>query len=268
MNVVITGSTKGIGLGLARDFLKRNHNVMISSRGEDAVKAALATLAGCGAGKAAGCAADISNPADARQLWDRAIATFGSVDIWINNAGVTNRKAPFVELADEQIATVIATNINGVMNGCKVAITGMLAQGHGTIFNMEGFGSDGLTGPGMSVYGTTKCAVRYFTKALIKDCKDTPLVIGLMSPGVVVTDLLVRDLYQVGSSEFEKRRRFMNIFADHVETVTPFLVEGALAARKTGVAVRWMSPAQALPRLVKSLFVKRDLFGDGNATRA
>lgn len=268
MNVVITGSTKGIGLGLAREFLGRNHNVMVSSRGEEAVRAALATLAGCGPGKAAGCAADVANPADAKRLWERAVAAFGTVDIWINNAGITNPKAPFANLTDEQIASVIGTNINGVMNCCKVAIPGMLAQGRGTIFNMEGFGSDGLTDAGMSVYGTTKCAVRYFTKALVKDYKDTPLVIGLMSPGIVVTDLLVRDLYKPGSPEFEKRRRFLNILADRVETVTPFLVDGALAARKTGVAVRWMTPAQALPRLLKSLFVKRDLFSDGDASRA
>jgi NAD(P)-dependent dehydrogenase (short-subunit alcohol dehydrogenase family) len=241
---------------------------MISSRGDEAVRAALATLTGTGSGTVAGCAADVTVPADARRLWDRAVAALGSVDIWINNAGITNRKAPFAELADEQIASVIATNLNGVMNCSKVAIAGMLAQGRGTLFNMEGFGSDGLTDAGMSVYGTTKCAVRYFTKALIKDYKDTPLVIGLMSPGIVVTDLLVRDLYKPGSPEFEKRRRFLNILADHVETVAPFLVEGALAARKSGLAVRWMTPAQAVPRLLKSLFVKRDLFGDGNPSRA
>ncbi len=221
-----------------------------------------------GSGKVAGCAADVAQPADAKKLWDRAVGAFGGVDIWINNAGMTNRKAPFANLPDEQIAMVIATNLNGVMNCCKVAIAGMLAQGRGTVFNMEGFGSDGLTDAGMSVYGTTKCAVRYFTKALIKDYKDTPLVIGLMSPGIVVTDLLVRDLYKPGSPEFEKRRRFLNILADRVETVVPFLVDGALAARRTGVAVRWMTPAQAVPRLLKSLFVKRDLFGDGNVSRA
>ena len=93
-------------------------------------------------------------------------------------------------------------------------------------------------------------------------------MIGLMSPGIVVTDLLGRDLYNPGSPEFEKRRRFLNILADRVETVVPFLVDGALAARRTGVAVRWMTPAQAVPRLLKSLFVKRDLFGDGNVSRA
>jgi NAD(P)-dependent dehydrogenase (short-subunit alcohol dehydrogenase family) len=254
--------------GKAPEYLQRNHNVMVSSRGEDAVRAALATLAGFGPGKAAGCAADVASPADARRLWEQAVAAFGTVDIWINNAGITNPKAPLANIADEQIARVIATNINGVMNCCKAAIPGMLAQGRGTIFNMEGFGSDGLTDAGMSVYGTTKCAVRYFTKALMKDYKDTPLVIGLMSPGIVVTDLLVRDLYKPGSPEFEKRRRFLNILADRVETVAPFLVDGALAARKTGVAVRWMTPAQAVPRLLKSLFIKRDLFGDGNASRA
>jgi len=260
VNIVITGSTKGIGFGLAREFLRRNHNVMVSSRSEAAVAAALQALSTSGSGRAVGCSADVANPGDARRLWERSVAAFGSVDIWINNAGMTNRRAPFADLADDQISAVIATNLNGVMNCCKVAIPGMLAQGRGTIFNMEGFGSDGLTGEGMSVYGATKCAVRYFTKSLVKDYASSPLVIGLMSPGIVVTDLLTRDLYKEGSPEFQKRRRFLNILADRVETVAPFLVDGALAARKSGVAVRWMSPAQALPRLVKSLFVKRDLF--------
>jgi NAD(P)-dependent dehydrogenase (short-subunit alcohol dehydrogenase family) len=260
VNIVITGSTKGIGLGLAREFLRRNHNVMVSSRSEPAVAAALATLAGIGAGRAAGCAADVARLDDVRRLWERSVVEFGGVDIWINNAGITNRRAPFCDLADEQVASVVATNISGVMNCCKVAISGMLAQGKGTIFNMEGFGSDGLSDAGMSVYGTTKCAVRYFTKALIKDYADSPVVIGYMSPGIVVTDLLTRDLYTQGSPEFEKRRRFLNILADRVETVVPFLVDGALAAGKSGVAVRWMSPFQALRRLVWSLFVKRDPF--------
>ena len=91
---------------------------------------------------------------------------------------------------------------------------------------MEGFGSDGLSQPGMSVYGATKYAVRYLTKALVKENQGTPLVIGYMSPGIVVTDLLTRDLYAPGSAEFDQRRRFLNILADRVDTVAPFLVQG------------------------------------------
>ena len=268
MNIVITGSTKGIGLGMAREFIQRGHNVLVSSRREDAVRAAVAELAAIRAGTAAGCAADVANPADVRRLWERAVSTFGSVDIWINNAGITNRRASLQTLPDEQIATVVGTNLLGLLNCCKVAIAGMLAQdngqgsgkGRGKIFNMEGFGSDGLSQPGMSVYGATKYAVRYLTKALVKENQGTPLVIGYMSPGIVVTDLLTRDLYEPGSAEFDQRRRFLNILADRVETVAPFLVQGALSAEKSGVAVRWMTPVQAVGRLVKSLFVKRDVF--------
>lgn len=264
MNIVITGSTKGIGLGMAREFVQRGHNVLVSSRREEAVQAAVAELSAIRAGAAAGCAADVANPADVRRLWAQAVSAFGSVDIWINNAGMTNRRASLQALPDEQIATVVGTNLLGLMNCCKVAIAGMLAQdqgkGRGKIFNMEGFGSDGLSQPGMSVYGATKYAVRYLTKSLVKENQGTPLVIGYMSPGIVVTDLLTRDLYAPGSAEFDQRRRFLNILADRVETVAPFLVQGALAAEKSGAAVRWMTPPQAVGRLVKSLFVKRDLF--------
>ncbi len=269
MNIVITGSTKGIGLGMAREFVQRGHNVLVSSRREEAVRAAVAELVAIRAGAAAGCPADVADPADARRLWEQAVSAFGSVDIWINNAGMTNRRASLPELPDEQIAMVVGTNLLGVLNCCKVAIGGMRSQGggqgHGKIFNMEGFGSDGLSQPGMSVYGATKYAVRYLTKALVKENQGTPLIIGYMSPGIVVTDLLTRDLYEPGSAEFNQRRRFLNILADRVETVAPFLVQGALDARKSGVAVRWMTPGQALPRLLKSLFVKRDLFGKADA---
>jgi short-subunit dehydrogenase len=166
----------------------------------------------------------------------------------------------FEQIPDAKIACVVATNLTGVMNGCKVAIEGMLAQGKGRIFNMEGFGSDGLKQPGMAVYGATKSAVRYFTRALVAEYRDTPLVIGTMSPGIVITDLLMRDLYDVNSPEFARRRRFLNVLADTVDTVAPHLVRGALAATRTGADVRWMGPAQATGRLIKSLFVKRDPF--------
>ena len=267
MNVVITGSTKGIGLGMAVEFIRRGHNVAVSSRGTEAVDSALEQLGSEGPGKAVGLAADVSNIDDLRALWKHAAGNFGSVDIWINNAGITNQRDNLSDLPAEQITSVVTTNVTGMMNGCKVAIEGMLAQGSGKLFNMEGFGSDGMVQEGMGVYGASKRALRYFTKSLVQEYKDSGLIIGYMSPGIVVTDLLTRDLYDVNSPEFEKRKKFLNILADKVETVTPFLVEGALKASKNGAAVRWMSGGQALGRVIKSLFVKRDLF-DNSAQQA
>ena len=260
MNVVITGSTRGIGLGMAREFVTRGHNVVVSSRRPAAVEAAVRELARLGPGKATGSAADVANIADVRALWDHATEAFGPVDMWINNAGLTNRKLNLDQVPDEQIVTVVETNVLGLMNCCKVAIGGMLAQGKGKIFNMEGFGSDGFIKPGMSVYGATKSALNYFTKSLVKEYKDTPLIICYMSPGIVVTDLLTKDLNDVNSEEFQKRKGLMNIVADRVETVAPFLVDGALKADKSGSAVRWMSVWQLMGRFIKSPFVKRDVF--------
>jgi len=260
MNVVITGSTRGIGRGMAREFVQLGHNVVVSSRGQAAVDAAVAELNAIGPGSVSGMAADVANIDQVRALWQHALQAFGSVDIWINNAGVTNRKLNIDEVPDDQIVKVVETNVIGLMNCCKVVIGGMLQQGSGKIFNMEGFGSDGFIKPGMSVYGATKSALNYFTKSLVKEYKDSPLVICYMSPGIVVTDLLTKDLNDANSEEFQQRKGLMNIVADRVETVAPFLVKGALAANKSGSAVRWMSIWQLLGRFIKSPFVKRDVF--------
>ena len=87
MNVVITGSTQGIGLGMSREFLQRGHNVMISSRRPEAVDEVVADLRvdfpDC---EIAGRVCDVAEYTQIQNLWDRALEAFGSVDIWVNNA--------------------------------------------------------------------------------------------------------------------------------------------------------------------------------------
>jgi NAD(P)-dependent dehydrogenase (short-subunit alcohol dehydrogenase family) len=263
MNIVVTGSSKGIGFGIARELAKRGHNVFVSSRRSDAVDKAVAALNGLGGGKAAGYAADVAKIDEVRALWDAAAKAFGRVDVWINNAGITNLSRKLHEVPDDHIVNVVNTNVVGLMNGCKVAIGGMLAQGGGKVFNMEGFGSDGITGVGLVPYGATKYAVRYITKALVKEYKDTPLVIGYLSPGIVVTEFVTKDLYGGDEAALEKRKKFLNILADRVETVTPFLAEAVLRIDKSGGAARWLSTPKFLGRLVGSLFKKRDPFAEG-----
>ncbi len=260
MNIVITGSTKGIGFGLAAEFVAQGHNVVISSRQAAAVEAALVQLRQIGTGKVEGCAADVSRIDDLRGLWAQAIAAFRSVDIWVNNAGISNRRLSLAELPAEQIESVVSTNLIGLINGSKVAVEGMLVQGSGKIFNMEGFGSDGLIAAGISVYGTTKRGVRYFTKSIAREYRASPLVIGLVKPGVVVTELLTKGLYETGSDMFEQRKRFLNIVADRVETVAPILTKAMLTADKTGKSIKAVTAWQILARFVCSPFVKRDVF--------
>lgn len=259
MNVVITGSTKGIGFGMAREFLKRGHKVVISSRGQPAVDAAIAELsAEYPAEHIAGQPCDVADYEQVKQLWDAGIKAFGSIDYWINNAGRDGIQKMFAEMPPEDYAATINTNLIGVMHCNRVALAGMLRQGGGRIWNMEGFGSNGQTMVKYGPYGASKYALRYFTKVMVKECEGTPVEMCYLSPGMVLTDMLASPEAQA-DPDWERKKRVYNILADTVDTVTPWLVENMLASKGNGVAVRWLTTPKVIGRFLKSRFVKRDI---------
>ena len=261
-SVVITGSTRGIGLGLAEAFLELGCRVTVSGRGAEGVEAAVALLAGRhGVDRVHGHPCDVTQLDQVQALWDAALARWGRVDIWINNAGVSHRRANLWELARDEIDAPVATNLLGSLYGCKVATAGMLAQGSGAVYNMEGLGSAGPTVPGVAVYGASKSAVRYLTKALAKEVEGTPVLVGALSPGMVVTDLLTRGA-QDDPARFERAKRVFNILADLVETVTPWLAERALANTRNGATIAWLTTPKSAWRFLAAPFRRRDLFGE------
>jgi NAD(P)-dependent dehydrogenase (short-subunit alcohol dehydrogenase family) len=258
--VVITGSTRGIGWGLAQEFRKRGWNVVVSGRTQAAVVETIARLqTSPGSGGVAGAACQVADPEQVQGLWDAAAAAFGRVDIWINNAGVTGPKKMVWELSQAEMQPVIDTNLWGSIHGTRVPLAGMTAQGAGKIFNFEGFGSDGMSAPGLTMYGTTKRAIRYFHKAMVKELKGSPVMLGVISPGIVITDLIT-DSKDHDPAKWEKTKKFYNILADKVETVAPFIVEGVIAASTPGAAVRWLTTPKAIGRFLMAPFRKRDLF--------
>ena len=260
--VVITGSTRGIGRGLADNFLANGCAVVISGRQQAVVDAVVSELGERhGADRVAGSACEITDAAQLQALWDVAASRFGSVDIWINNAGVSAPRKPLHETDPLDIARVVDINLGGLLQANRTALRGMLGQGRGQIWNMEGFGSGGQVQPGMCVYGATKRAVNYINKALQKEIKDTGVQVCTLSPGIVVTDLLVGD-YDTSSAEWEKSKKIFNILGDKVETVTPFLVQGILKADKSGAKVAWLTGGKAFRRFMAAGFNKRDLFSD------
>jgi NAD(P)-dependent dehydrogenase (short-subunit alcohol dehydrogenase family) len=124
----------------------------------------------------------VADYAQVQALWDAALAGLGSVDIWVNNAGADGMKVPFFMMPPDNYVKTINTNVIGLMNGNRVAIPGMYKQGSGMIWNMEGFGSNGSVRPTLSVYGASKYAVAYFTKALAKELGKTPGECRLSEP--------------------------------------------------------------------------------------
>jgi short-subunit dehydrogenase len=262
-SVVITGSTKGIGLGLAKEFLKKGCAVCLSGRNSEKLENEVKNLeAEFGSDKVTGLMCDVTDMDMVRALWDAAKKKYGIVDIWINNAGVTTTKKNILDLDASEIAPVINTNIIGLIYGCQVALRGMMEQGSGQIYNLEGFGSDDMKLPGMTVYGTSKRAVRYFTESLIDETEGLPVQIGTLSPGMVVTDFMLDGLKKIPEEKLIENKMIFNILADKVETVTPFLVEGMLNNNKSGARIAWLTEEKANERFNSDEYINRDLFSE------
>ena len=264
-NVVITGSTKGIGYGYAVEFAKRGCNVCITGRNDGDLNSALEALRNQfkGAVRVIGYACDVAKADRVQAVWDGAHRDFGSIDIWINNAGFARSGVTLLQLTPAEIKTMIDSNVIGTINGSQTALRGMAAQGHGHIYNTLGGGHDGRVVPGMIGYSTTKRAVRYFTDSLIDELKDSVVKVGKISPGVNISEGMIREVTALSPAERKRMLWPLNILGDYVETTTPWLVERILedvAAGRSGTHIAWMTTGKLLGRILSAPFKKRDLF--------
>lgn len=269
--IVITGSTRGLGLGLAGEFLKRGCAVVVSGRTPAAVDNAVQQLStgrsteqsvNGGADRVLGQPCDVTVYGQVQSLWEAARGRFGRVDVWINCAGLAHADIVFWDQPPERYPNVVMTNVVGTMYGCRVALTGMLAQGGGAIYNVEGFGSRGRLQHGLSIYGSTKAAIHFLTRSLQLEAKDLPVMVGAISPGMLITDLLIGQ-YQGRPAEWERAKRVFNALADRVETVAPFVADKVLTGE---TPIIWLTPAKVMYRLLVARFKKRDLFEEAGKT--
>ncbi|WML51112.1 SDR family oxidoreductase [Neobacillus sp. PS3-12] len=252
-HVVITGSTRGIGFGLATEFLKAGCKVTINGTTQESVDKALINLQEYIPDNVIGFPARVEELDDVEKLWDYSQKHFGKVDIWINNAGIDQDRKLFWEMGQAEYEKVIRTNLLGVLNGSNVAFRHMLEYGDGQIFNMEGFGSNGMMREKMTIYGTSKSAISYFTRSLALEAKNTNVKVGTLSPGMVATDFLRKSLD-------EQNRKIYNILGDKVEPVTQFLAKRILNNQKNGANIQWLTKPKVMWRFMSSPFVKRDIF--------
>lgn len=260
MNIVITGSTKGIGFGLAREFASQGHAVVISGRSQQSVDDAVLSLTAATAEKPVrnifGAPCDVSQHSEVQALWDFAASKMGGVDIWINNAGLARTVWPIAQTPADEVHAMVTTNMLGMIYGSQVAVNGFLTAGKGKLFNMLGGGSDGETFPNMGVYGTTKRGLDYFTNALVKENKDTELIIGKIRPGMIITEGVIREAKE-DLENFQKSRKMMNNLVDTIETVAPYLVQEILNTKKSGTKIRWLNGKKIGMRMLKARFKER-----------
>jgi NAD(P)-dependent dehydrogenase (short-subunit alcohol dehydrogenase family) len=262
-NVVITGSTKGIGRGLAEEFVRRGHNVTVSSRHQADAERVARELTAIGPGKATGTQCDVGVRHQVQALWDHAASSFGSVDIWINNAGYATARFLVHELPEELVHTLIDSNLKGAVFGSQVAVNGMRAQGHGALYNMLGgsFQGNRLT-PSMGVYSATKSGIWRLTKYLLEENKGQGLMIGSISPGMLISDNWFEEQKHLSEDEWLQIKPLLNTLCDHVETAAPWIVEQVLANERYGKRIAWLTGGKIMRRFfqAKVLGRQRDLF--------
>ena len=259
-HVVITGSTRGIGLCMAREFLKAGCCVTVSGRSDASFGAAREEFSAYG-DRVLYVPCDVRRFGELERLWDESAARWGRIDIWINNAGKSAPYAFVHETAPDAADAVIETNLKGVIYGSRVAAKHMLVQGGGSIWNMEGLGSNGMIQLRTVLYGTTKCAITYFTKGLAKELEGTPVTAGRLSPGMMLPDFITKtpDGEPSPVLRTERFRKVFNTLGDRPETVAAFFVPRMLSNTKNGAQLVWLTGRKALARFAVAMFRNRNL---------
>jgi len=186
--IVITGATSGIGLATAREAARHGATVVVSSRDEPDLVEVVGDLRSRGA-KASHFAADVGDPDAMRRLADHAVAEFGRIDTWVNNAGTSiYGRIEDIPLVDAE--RMFRTNYWGVVNGSLAAVPHLRANG-GTLINLGSEVSETAI-PLQGHYVASKHAVKGFTDTLRLELEKegAPIVVTLIQPAAIDTQFL------------------------------------------------------------------------------
>ena len=263
--VVITGSARGLGYEMAKVFKKNNVNVILSDLNEESLKNAQKNIEKIKSNSIVDyCVCDVTKIEDINNLIKYGSVKFNNIDIWINNAGVNQPEKAIWELTDKEINIVLDVDLKGTIISSKLVMEYMLKNNiKGAIYNVEGYGSNDAKMLGLSIYGTSKRAITYFTEALAKEneIKNTGILIGKLSPGIMITDFITNAL---GNKETinlsEKTKKVYNILGDYPNVVAEFLVEKILNNTKNDIKIEWLTNKKAAWRFMTAGFNKRDFF--------
>jgi len=196
---VITGGTRGLGLGIARALAQAGAAVVVASRSQKSVDQTVQSIRAEG-GQAGGLAVDVARLEQMEGLANHAISQFGRLDIWVNNAGTAGPYGPTVGFTPQDFYQVVQTNILGVFHGSRTAMQQFLAQRSGKLINVLGQGYN-RPAPWQNAYGASKVWVRSFTLALADETKASGVGVFAFNPGLVLTDLLTHVDVIAGSEE-------------------------------------------------------------------
>jgi 3-hydroxybutyrate dehydrogenase len=198
-SAIITGSTSGIGLGIARAFAKAGMNVMLNGFGDkteiERNRAGLEQEFGVAAVYSG---ADMTRPAEISAMVEEATQAFGQVDVLVNNAGIQHVEA--VEtFPPEKWDAIIAINLNSAFHGIRAVLGGMKERRWGRIINMAS--AHGLVAsPYKSAYVAAKHGIVGLTKTVALEAAEFGVTVNAICPGYVLTPLVERQIPETAKS--------------------------------------------------------------------
>jgi len=190
---IVTGSTSGIGLGIADALAAEGCDILLNGFGDAAdIAAAAKRIGDTHQVRVAYSPADMSKPADIRGMVTMAVEQFGGVDILVNNAGIQH-VAPVVEFPEDRWDAVIAINLSAAFHAAKAALPHMTARGWGRIINIAS--AHGLVASGeKAAYVTAKHGLVGMTKVIAIETANTGVTCNAICPGWVLTALVKKQI--------------------------------------------------------------------------
>jgi 3-oxoacyl-[acyl-carrier protein] reductase len=185
-SVIVTGSTRGIGLEIATSLLKRGARVVISGRSQDKIDAVVTELSQFG--EVVGFACDVSSFESCQTFINRAIEAYTKIDVLVNNAGITKDNL-LLRMKEEDWKEVIDTNLSSIFYMTKSITRHMLKNKSGNIINISSV--VGITGnAGQANYAAAKAGIFGFTKTIAKELGSKGILCNAIAPGFIETDMI------------------------------------------------------------------------------
>jgi 3-hydroxybutyrate dehydrogenase len=211
-HALVTGSTSGIGLGIAEALAREGVNLVINGFGEaSSIEALRARLSQTYGVKVIYDGADMSRSDDVARMMTAILEDTGGVDILVNNAGIQH-VAPVEEFPVERWDAILAVNLSSAFHTTKAALPGMKQRGWGRIINVAS--AHGLVAsPFKSAYVAAKHGIMGFTKTVALECAQQGVTVNAICPGYVLTPLVEKQIPDTakarGISEEEVKRNVL-----------------------------------------------------------
>ncbi len=198
---VVTGSSQGIGLEIAKKLAHQGNRVVINSRSAEKIDQIARELQEENL-EVVGVGADIQSAEGAKELIDKALEKWGRVDILVNNAGI-NRDTLFLRMKEEDWTEVIRTNLDGIFHCTKAAIRQMGKNRWGRVINISSI--VGLTGnPGQANYSAAKAGIIGFSKTLAREFGGRNITVNVVAPGYIQTEMTDKLSSQIKEQMMER----------------------------------------------------------------